>query len=130
VIDDGSRDGSRKQLSAFPDRVRIVLTALGVSDANAYKVVENTTHEAATKIEAVRRSETGLLREIEPASRSEQRRSQGATLRFVRKGVALLIEAWLKARLRDADLTLVGALPTASCRLCLPAPDIPAPRPR
>ena len=45
----------------------------------------------------------------------------------MRKGVALLIEAWLKARLRDADLTLIGALPTASCRLCLPAPDIPTP---
>jgi hypothetical protein len=45
VIDDGSRDGTTKQLSAFADRVRIVLTALGVSDANAYKVVENTTHE-------------------------------------------------------------------------------------
>jgi glycosyltransferase involved in cell wall biosynthesis len=45
VIDDGSRDGTAKQLSAFADRVRIVLAALGVSDANAYKVVENTTHE-------------------------------------------------------------------------------------
>jgi glycosyltransferase involved in cell wall biosynthesis len=52
VIDDGSRDRTAKQLSAFADQVRIVLTALGVSDANAYKVVENA-HEAATKIEAV-----------------------------------------------------------------------------
>jgi hypothetical protein len=33
VIDDDSPDGTTKQLSAFADPVRIILTALGVSDA-------------------------------------------------------------------------------------------------
>src|SRR5262249_31848208 len=56
-------------------------------------------------------------------------RKQPEPLRFiyagnvsVRKGVALLIEAWSKAGLRDADLTLVGSWGLADSKLrSLPA---------
>jgi hypothetical protein len=106
VIDDGSRDGTTKQLSAFADRVRIVLTALGVSDATPCNLLTSTVARDESRCRYCRGSALDEFPVGDSVGILQGPGSEGATLRFVRKGVALLIEAWLKARLRDAELHL------------------------